>query len=118
MNAAANTRPGVLKADPFPAFQRSKKYVFHVAVCKSVNAANPFFWSITEVHLHLLGDDTEKLDALALIEALRGEHDLRDGRTRSAAVRAAGSAEDSALYFSFHWARGGFLINRVGEVKG
>lgn len=116
MNAQANTRPGVLKADPMPAFQVPVKRTFYVAVCEGLNPANPFSWSTTKVDLFLISDDSERLDAAALIEALRGEHDLRDGKSRSAAVKAFGSDADSASYFSFQWVRGGFHINRVGEV--
>lgn len=114
---SAQARPGVLKPNPLPAFQVAEKRTFFVAVCKSQNSANPFSWSITKIDLFLYSSsDREGLDSVALIEALRGEHDMRDGVSRSAAVRAEGSAEDSASYYSFHWVRGCFLLNRVGEV--
>lgn len=139
--ADGNVRPGVIKADPVPvadhAFQIvqegilkpvpvyrprvAKQQSFLVAICSTVIGTNsypsmclnPFSWSMLQVDLFPAQEEREGLDGDALVEALRGEHDLRDGFMRFAAVKKKGGANDSPSYFSFIYNKGIWTYKRI-----
>lgn len=112
---------GVLKSVPVFRHRVAKQQSFLVAICSTVLGVsnvpslclNPFCWSMLRVDLFPADEDREGLDADALVEALRGEHDLRDGFKRIAAVKNKDTDNDSASYFSFIYNKGVWTYQRL-----
>lgn len=136
-------RPGVLKPDPEPAqhaFQIvpegvlkfvpvfrprvAEKKSYLVAICSDRYYAknlplflNPFSWSMVQIDL-FPPNGSDALHDDALIEALRGEHDLRDGFYRFAAVKEKGSPDTAAAFFSFNSENAGWTLKRILTAEG